>query len=314
MSPLNRAAAAKPSQKTGRKPAKAPAKSPAKPQTKNDKIKKPSPAKSGSKPAAKPSTKVLKTASAPSGVSAKTRVTRAALPKIPQPIELYYWPTPNGWKIAIMLEELGQPYVLKPVNINRGDQFEASFLAISPNNRMPAIIDPDGPDGEPISVFESGAILQYLGRKTGKFYPQDERARVAVDEWLFWQVSGLGPMTGQAGHFRNYAPDNTYGKKRYTDEVHRLLGVMDRRLANRPYLADDYSIADMASIGWAIAASRIENMIADFPNLAAWIDRMRARPAVAKGLEVGKELREQQANDPKAAEIARKVLFGQRGK
>ncbi|HTO41269.1 MAG TPA: glutathione S-transferase N-terminal domain-containing protein [Rhizomicrobium sp.] len=313
VSPLNWAAAAKPSKKTDKKPSKAPAKSPAKspakPKNKNEKIKKPAPATSASRPAAKANLKALKTASPP---SAKSRATRSALPKIPQPIELYYWPTPNGWKISIMLEELGLPYVLKPVNINRGDQFEAAFLAISPNNRMPAIIDPDGPDGAPLPIFESGAILQYLGRKTGKFYPQDERARVAVDEWLFWQVAGLGPMTGQAGHFRHYAPDNVYGKERYTNEVHRLLGVMDRRLATRQYLADAYSIADMACIGWAIAASRIENMIADFPNVAAWIERMRARPAVAKGLEVGKELREQQASDPKAAELARKVLFGQR--
>ncbi|HEY4125861.1 MAG TPA: glutathione S-transferase N-terminal domain-containing protein [Rhizomicrobium sp.] len=230
-----------------------------------------------------------------------------------QPIEFYYWPTPNGWKVSIMLEECGLPYVIKPVNIGRGEQFEPSFLSIAPNNRMPAIVDPEGPDGKPISVFESGAILQYLGRKTGQFYPADERKRVAVDEWLFWQMAGLGPMTGQAGHFRNYAKDNTYGIKRYTDEVHRLLGVLNRRLIGRPFLADDYSIADMACIGWVIAAGRIDNMIEEFPNVKAWVDRMRARPAVAKGLEIGKELREAQANDPKAQELSRKVLFGQRG-
>src|SRR5215469_6265173 len=127
--------------------------------------------------------------------------------KAARPIELYYWPTPNGWKISIYLEEAGLPYILKPVNIGKGEQFEPAFLKISPNNRMPAIVDPDGPGGKPISVFESGAILQYLGRKTGKFYPRDERARVAVDEWLFWQVGGLGPMAGQANHFRRYAPE-----------------------------------------------------------------------------------------------------------
>eukprot|EP01133_Synstelium_polycarpum_P030807 gene30807-38489_t len=171
-----------------------------------------------------------------------------------KPIELYYWPTPNGWKISIMLEELGVPYDLKLVNIGKGEQFEPSFLKIAPNNRMPAIIDPEGPGGEPISVFESGAILQYLGRKFGKFYPQDERKRVAVEEWLFWQVGGLGPMAGQAHHFRQYAPEKIeYGINRYTNEVNRLYGVMNRRLEGRDYLADDYSIADMASFGWVVS-------------------------------------------------------------
>ena len=234
--------------------------------------------------------------------------------KAAKSIELYYWPTPNGFKISIMLEECGLPYTLIPVNISKGEQFNPDFLKISPNNRMPAIVDPDGPGGRPISIFESGAILQYLGRKTGKFYPADERKRVKVDEWLFWQMAGLGPMTGQAGHFRHYQPANAYGVKRYTDEVHRLLGVMNRRLANQSYLADDYSIADMACIGWAIAATRIDGMIVDFPNVKAWIERLRARPAIAKGLEIGKELREAQANDPRAQELARKILFGQRGR
>jgi GST-like protein len=286
-SPFNRAAAAKPSKPTS------------KPKNKKEK----SPARSPAKPAPK--------------AAAKTKAKPSASPKSPaqqRPIELHYWPTPNGWKIAIMLEECGLPYEIKPVNINKGEQFASAFLAISPNNRMPAIVDPDGPGGEPISVFESGAILQYLGRKTGKFYPADERKRVAVDEWLFWQVGGLGPMTGQAGHFRHYQKNNSYGVQRYTDEVHRLLGVMNRRLAGRDYLADDYSIADMACIGWATAAGRIDNMIADFPNVKAWMDRVRTRPAVVKGLETGKELRQAQANDPKAQELARKVLFGQRGR
>ena len=153
------------------------------------------------------------------------------------PIELYYWPTPNGWKISIMLEECGLPYVVQPVDISKGEQFAPQFLAISPNNRIPAIVDPGGPGGRPISVFESGAILQYLGRKTGKFYPRDERARVAVEEWLFWQMGGLGPMAGQAVHFRRYAPEPiAYAVARYTDEVNRLYGVMNKRLAEREFL------------------------------------------------------------------------------
>lgn len=213
-----------------------------------------------------------------------------------------------------MLEECGLPYELKPVNISKGEQFEPSFLRIAPNNRMPAIVDPDGPSGKPISVFESGAILQYLGRKTGKFYPRDERKRVSVDEWLFWQVAGLGPMAGQAGHFRNYAKENAYGVKRYSDEVHRLLGVMNRRLEARGYLADDYSIADMACIGWVIAVNRFENIVDEFSNVTAWLERLRARPAVERGLNLGKELRNATANDPKAQEEARKILFGQRAR
>ena len=173
-----------------------------------------------------------------------------------QPIELHYWPTPNGWKITIMLEELGVPYDVKYVNIGRGEQFEPAFLKIAPNNRMPAIVDPEGPGGEPISIFESGAILQYLGRKFGKFYPADERERVEVEQWLFWQMGGLGPMAGQAHHFRIYAPEKIhYAIDRYTNECNRLYGVMNKRLADREFLAGDYSIADMACIGW-IAALR----------------------------------------------------------
>ena len=147
------------------------------------------------------------------------------------PIELHYWPTPNGWKVSIMLEECGLPYEIRPVNIGKGDQFKPEFLAISPNNRMPAIVDPDGPGGKPISVFESGAILQYLGRKTGQFYPSDERRRVAVDEWLFWQMGGFGPMLGQVHHFRIYAPQQVpYAIDRYTNEANRLYGVLNKRL------------------------------------------------------------------------------------
>jgi GSH-dependent disulfide-bond oxidoreductase len=227
------------------------------------------------------------------------------------PIELHYWPTPNGWKITIMLEELGVPYTVNYVNIGAGDQFKPEFLAIAPNNRMPAIVDPDGPGGQAISVFESGAILQYLGRKFGRFYPQDERQRVAVEEWLFWQVGGLGPMAGQAHHFRQYAPERIeYGINRYTNEVNRLYGVMDRRLAERDYLADAYSIADMASIGWVVPHERQGQSLDDFPSLKRWFERLKERPAVQKGLAVGEERRSNIAEDKNA----QSVLFNQRSR
>ncbi|ASY68156.1 glutathione S-transferase N-terminal domain-containing protein [Sinorhizobium fredii] len=230
------------------------------------------------------------------------------------PIELYYWPTPNGWKITIMLEELDVPYVVKYINIGRGDQFAPDFLKIAPNNRMPAIVDPDGPGGAPISIFESGAILQYLGRKYGKFYPADERARVEVEQWLFWQVGGLGPMAGQAHHFRQYAPERIqYGIDRYTNEVNRLYGVMNKRLADRPFLAGDYSIADMAAIGWVIPHENQGQDLNDFPNLKRWFDAMLARPAVQKGIEVGKEERARQKSLAEDQE-AQKILFGQRAR
>ncbi|KJS16007.1 MAG: glutathione S-transferase [Hoeflea sp. BRH_c9] len=224
------------------------------------------------------------------------------------PIDLYYWPTPNGWKITIMLEELGVPYAVNYINIGRGEQFEPSFLAISPNNRMPAIIDPEGPDGAPISVFESGAILQYLGRKFDRFYPAGERARVEVDEWLFWQVGGLGPMAGQAHHFRQYAPEQVaYAIDRYTRECNRLYGVMNRRLADREFLAGDYSIADMACIGWVKPHKNQGQDLGDFPHLERWFETMLARPAVARGCAVGIEFRKNLAGD----KDAQKVLFGQ---
>jgi GST-like protein len=231
----------------------------------------------------------------------------AALQK--DPIDLYFWPTPNGLKITIFLEEAGLPYRIIPVNIGKGDQFKPEFLAISPNNRMPAIVDPEGPDGGPISVFESGAILQYLGRKTGKFYPTDERQRVEVEQWLMWQMGGLGPMAGQAHHFRLYAPEKVpYGIERYTKEVSRLYGVMNKRLADRDYLAGDFSIADIACIGWARGWERQGQDIAQFPNLKGWIDRMEGRPATARGLAV-------KADGPPldiASDMeAQKVLFGQ---
>jgi GST-like protein len=239
---------------------------------------------------------------------AKKKTKPKASKKAPRPIELYYWPTPNGWKISIALEELKLPYVLKLVNIGKGEQFEPSFLKIAPNNRMPAIVDPDGPGGKPISVFESGAILQYLGRKTGKFYPQDERARVAVEEWLFWQVGGLGPMAGQANHFLTYSQEDLpYPKKRYTDEVNRLFGVMNKRLATRKFLAGTYSIADMACWGWVLSATRYQPLD-EFPHLAAWYARIGARPAVKRGHALALELRKPMSEEQK------KVLFGQRAR
>lgn len=230
-----------------------------------------------------------------------------------KPIELYYWPTPNGFKITIMLEECGLPYEIKPININTGEQFAPSFLKIAPNNRMPAIVDPNGPGGQPISVFESGAILQYLGRKTGKFYPVEERARVAVEEWLFWQMGGLGPMAGQAHHFRNYAPEKIeYGINRYTDEVNRLYGVMNKRLADYKYFAGDYSIADMAIYPWVRPYKNQGQDLAEFPHLDAWFKRVQARPAVAIGVKVAEELR---ANINLATDKeAQAILFGQKAR
>ena len=229
-----------------------------------------------------------------------------------QPIDLYYWPTPNGWKIAVMLEECGLPYNIVPVNIAAGEQFKPKFLAISPNNRMPAIVDHRGPGGRPISVFESGAILQYLGRKTGKFYPANERARVAVDEWLMWQMANLGPKSGEANHFRNYAPEKLpYAIARFADECNRLYGVMDRRLRDREYLAGKYSIADMACIGWASRAERHGHDIGGFRHFKRWLAAVLARPAVKRGLGVKVEAAFRvDVNDPKV----RAVLFGQRAR
>jgi GST-like protein len=223
------------------------------------------------------------------------------------PVEVYFWPTPNGFKITMMLEECGLPYVIRPVNIGRGDQFKPDFLAISPNNRMPAIVDPNGPGGKPISVFESGAILQYLGRKTGKFYPANERKRTAVEEWLFWQVGGVGPMAGQAHHFRSYAPEKIpYAIERYTREVGRLYGIIDKRVAERDFLVGEYSIADMAVYPWAKLWERQGQDIKRLPNFARWLERMKARPAVARGIAVRVEEKIDLATD----EEARRILFG----
>ena len=253
-----------------------------------------------------------------SKTAAKARSQRKAVAKTfkaakpAKPIALYYWPTPNGFKISIMLEECRLPYTLMPVNISKGEQFNPDFLRISPNNRMPAIVDPQGPGNKPISIFESGAILQYLGRKTGRFYPDDERGRVEVDQWLFWQMGGLGPMAGQLNHFKHYARETlAYAIKRYDDEVNRLYGVMNTRLADRPFLAGRYSIADMACVGWVNLWKRQGQNIDDFPHLKRWLETVKARPAVQKGMALGMELR--QGIDMKDPDV-QAVLFGQRAR
>jgi GSH-dependent disulfide-bond oxidoreductase len=227
-----------------------------------------------------------------------------------KPIDVHYWPTPNGWKVTIMLEELGVPYTIIPVNIGTGEQFKPDFLKISPNNRMPAIVDhePLG-GGAPLAIFESGAILEYLAEKYGKFMPQDTRGKYDVLQWLYWQMANLGPNSGQANHFRNYAAEKiAYGIKRYTDEVNRLYGVMNMQLADHEFLAGAYSIADMASWPWVILYERMGQDLNEFPHLKRWVDTMGARPAVAKGKAVGEELRAEMSEE------AKKVLFGQRAR
>ena len=220
-------------------------------------------------------------------------------------IDLYTAATPNGQKIHIMLEETGLPYRLAWVDIGRGDQFEAEFLAISPNNKIPAIVDHDGPDGKPISVFESGAILVYLSEKTGQFLPTEPRARVEAMQWLFWQMGGFGPMLGQSHHFNAYAPERIeYAMDRYTNEAGRLYGVLDRRLADREYVAGDYSIADMAIFPWCRLYERQGQDINEFPNVVRWFDVIAARPAVAKDMEKTKD------KPPKFTEQSWSVLFG----
>jgi GST-like protein len=224
-------------------------------------------------------------------------------------IDLHYWPTPNGWKVSILLEETGLPYRLVPVNIGRGEQFKPEFLAISPNNRMPAIVDHDPPGGgEPVSVFESGAILVYLAEKTGQFMPTDLRGRYEVLQWVMWQMGGLGPMAGQAHHFRQYAPEKLpYAIERYTKEVNRLYGVMNKRLADREHLVGAYSIADMAAWPWVVPWANQGQQIEEFPNLQRWFEAVKARPAVERGFAAGKELRSTAPMDDEA----KKVLFGQ---
>jgi GSH-dependent disulfide-bond oxidoreductase len=234
----------------------------------------------------------------------------AAAPQ--KPIDLYYWPTPNGWKISIALEEMGLPYTIIPVNISKGDQFKPEFLSFSPNNKMPAIIDPAGPGGNPITVFESGAILLYLARKTGLFMPKDERGRVNVEQWLMWQMGGFGPMLGQNHHFNHYAPEKIqYAIDRYVNETNRLYGVLNKQLASNEYVAGDYSVADMAIVGWAKLWERQSQKIDDFPHVKRWLDVLLARPAVQRGLAVNAEDRgTTNMNDP----AVRAVLFGQKAK
>jgi GST-like protein len=208
-------------------------------------------------------------------------------------IDLYYWPTPNGHKITIALEEMELDYVLKPVNIGKGDQFKPEFLAFSPNNRMPAIIDHDTPDGQPQSVFESGAILLYLAEKTGQFIPDDARGKIAVYEWLMWQMGGFGPMLGQAHHFNFYAPEKIpYAMDRYSNEANRLYGVLDRQLADHEYITGTYSIADMATFPWTHTYERQKVDIEAYPHVKRWRQLMNDRPAVKAALSAGKEMRE----------------------
>jgi GST-like protein len=226
-------------------------------------------------------------------------------------IDLYYWTTPNGHKITIFLEETGLSYRVKPINISKGDQFDPAFLAISPNNRMPAIVDHAPPDGgPPLPIMESGAILLYLGGKTGRFYPGDMRTRVEVCQWLFWQMAGLGPMAGQTHHFVHYAPDPIdYAIDRYVRETGRLYGVLNKRLADREYIAGDYSIADMACYPWVLP-ERQKQDLAHFPHLARWKAAIAARPAVIRAYELAREVNPQSQPGPRSAE-ERKLLFGQ---
>ncbi|RPE71049.1 GST-like protein [Pacificibacter maritimus] len=233
-----------------------------------------------------------------------------------QPIDLYYWPTPNGWKISIALEECGLAYKTHYIDIGAGDQFKPAFLDIAPNNRMPAIIDPAGPDGAPISIFESGAILQYLARKTGLFCGPTQRDRIAVDQWLMWQMGGLGPMAGQAHHFLKYAPLMDppqilpYAQDRYRSETARLYGVLDRQLAKTEYVAGDfYSIADMSIWGWASLWEGQQQTLDDKPHMKRWLETVGARPAVQRGRALGADRRKDDAAKDKEVQ---KNMFGQK--
>ena len=227
-------------------------------------------------------------------------------------ITAYFWPTPNGQKLAIMLEEIGAPYELSFVNISRGDQFKPEYLAISPNNKMPAIVDPDGPGGAPIAVFESGAILMYLGDKFGALYPTEPRARVAVHKWLMWQMGGFGPMLGQRGHFAIYAKEKIpYAIERYQNETHRLYGVLNKRLAEHEYVAGAYSIADVAIYPWSAGWYGQGIDTSEFPHVKRWQDAIAARPAVHKAMSIKAPVA---PVDLTSDEEARKILFGQRAR
>ncbi|WP_242095851.1 MULTISPECIES: glutathione binding-like protein [unclassified Sphingomonas] len=226
-------------------------------------------------------------------------------------IELHYWPTPNGHKIALFLEEAGLDYAIHPVNIGKGEQFAPEFLAFSPNNRMPAIVDRAPADGgEPVTVFESGAILLYLADKTGRFIAPDLRGRTATTEWLMWQMGGLGPMLGQNHHFNRYAPEKIpYAIDRYVNETRRLYGVLDRRLEGRAFVAGDYSIADMACYPWIVPHEAQGQSLDDFPNVKRWFEAIAERPATAAAYAKGAAI---QASPPEMTDEQRKVLFGQR--
>mgnify|MGYP003627666042 FL=1 len=224
-------------------------------------------------------------------------------------IDLYSWPTPNGHKVHIMLEETGLAYTIHPVNIQKGDQFQPEFLKISPNNRIPAIIDQDGPGGKPYSLFESGAILIYLAEKTGKFLPTEPTAKYDTLQWLMWQMGGIGPMFGQAHHFRGYAPvEIPYAVDRYTKEAGRLYGILDKRLGESAYLAGpDYTIADIATFPWTRSIDRQGHSLDDFPNVKRWSDAINARPGVAKGVTVLEDVRGERKP---LSDEERAVMFG----
>lgn len=218
-------------------------------------------------------------------------------------IDLHYWPTPNGWKISIALEEMELPYRVVPVNIGRGEQLEPAYRAISPNGRIPAVVDPEPlGGGEPLAIFESGAILLYLAEKSGRFLPREPRGRTDVTQWLMWQMGGLGPMLGQHGHFKLYAPEKLpYAIKRYADEARRLFGVLDERLSGRAYICGDYTIADMACWPWTVTWRAQEiDLAREFPNVRAWYDRCKERPGLRRGYELGRDIRTISAERPDA--------------
>ena len=223
-------------------------------------------------------------------------------------IDFHYWPTPNGWKVAIMLEETGLPYRMVSVNIQKGDQHTPEFLAISPNGRMPAIVDHDAPGGS-LSVFESGATLLHLADRAGRFAPAGPRERTALMEWLFWQVGNLGPMAGQLSHYINYAKgDHPYSHERYAGEYRRCVEVLERRLEGRDYILGEYSIADMAAWPWVLIAKPLGQTLDDFPNVSRWRAKVKERPAVQRGVDLGKEMR--RSRHPTDEE--RRVLFNQK--